>query len=87
KHRHFTVWIEEVFNTTLTYLFDVCHNVRPDYPENVIPSETSRQICPLAIQPQFTEQRRIGSVTVDDLNNGRYQGEMQIVSQTLSAHD
>ncbi|MGT1196344.1 DUF871 domain-containing protein [Staphylococcus aureus] len=39
------------------------------------------------MQPQFTTQRRIGSVTVDNLNNGRYQGEMQIVRQTLSAHD
>ncbi len=42
---------------------------------------------PHSIQPQFTTQRRIGSVTVDNLNNGRYQGEMQIVRQTLSAHD
>ncbi len=65
----------------------MCHKVRPDNPENVIRSETSRQICPHSIQPQFTTQRRIGSVTVDNLNNGRYQGEMQIVRQTLSAHD
>ncbi|MCQ1260099.1 DUF871 domain-containing protein [Staphylococcus aureus] len=87
KHRHFTLCIEEVFDTTVTYLFDMCHKVRPDNPENVIRSETSRQICPHSIQPQFTTQRRIGSVTVDNLNNGRYQGEMQIVRQTLSAHD
>ena len=45
-----------------------------------------RQIYPHSIQPQFTTQRRIGSVTVDNLNNGRYQGEMQM-RQTLSAHD
>lgn len=87
KHRHFTLCIEEVFDTTVTYLFDMCHKVRPDNPENVIRSKTSRQICPYSIQPQFTTQRRIGSVTVDNLNNGRYQGEMQIVRQTLSAHD
>ncbi len=42
KHRHFTLCIEEVFDTTVTYLFDMCHKVRPDNPENVICSETSR---------------------------------------------
>ena len=25
KHRHFTLCIEEVFDTTVTYLFDMCH--------------------------------------------------------------
>ncbi|WP_460898950.1 phospho-sugar glycosidase domain-containing protein, partial [Staphylococcus aureus] len=35
----------------------------------------------------FTTQRRTGSVTVDNLKNGRYQCEKQIVRQTLSAHD
>ncbi|MGT2356802.1 MupG family TIM beta-alpha barrel fold protein [Staphylococcus aureus] len=54
KHRHFTLCIEEVFDTTVTYLFDMCHKVRPDNPENVIRSETSRQICPHSIQPQLT---------------------------------
>ncbi len=34
--RHFTLCIEEVFDTTVTYLFDMCHKVRPDNPENVI---------------------------------------------------
>ncbi len=32
KHRHFTLCIEEVFDTTVTYLFDMCHKVRPDNP-------------------------------------------------------
>ena len=28
KNRHFTLCIEEVFDTTVTYLFDMCHKVR-----------------------------------------------------------
>ncbi|GAB5678608.1 hypothetical protein JMUB7505_27240 [Staphylococcus aureus] len=76
-----------MIDTTVTYLCDMCHKGRPDNPEHVIRSATSRQICPRSIHPQFTTPRRIGSVAVDDLNNGRYQGEMQIVRQTLSAHD
>jgi hypothetical protein len=51
-------------NTSDTPVSCMCHKVRPDNPENVIRSETSRQICPHSIQPQFTTQRRIGSVTV-----------------------
>ncbi|KMS30380.1 outer surface protein, partial [Staphylococcus aureus] len=46
KPRHFTLCIEEAFDTTGNYLFDMFHKVRPDNPENVIRSETSRKICP-----------------------------------------
>ena len=61
--------------------------MRPDNPEKVIRSETSREINSQTIQPHHTVQRHIGSVTVDNLKNGRYQGELQIVRHPLSAHD
>ncbi|HHS2988611.1 TPA: 6-phospho-N-acetylmuramidase [Staphylococcus argenteus] len=85
--RHFSLAINEDFDEQVAFLFDIQHKVRPDNPEKVIRSETSREINSQTIQPHHTVQRHIGSVTVDNLKNGRYQGELQIVRHPLSAHD
>ena len=58
KHRHFTLCIEEVFDTTVTHLFDMCHKVRPDNPENVIRSKRQDKYIRIRFQPQFTRNER-----------------------------
>ncbi|WP_214703138.1 MULTISPECIES: MupG family TIM beta-alpha barrel fold protein [unclassified Exiguobacterium] len=39
------------------------------------------------IQPQYTEERLIGSITIDNERYGRYAGELQVTKQNLSADE
>ncbi|UJL46104.1 DUF871 domain-containing protein [Virgibacillus sp. NKC19-16] len=63
---------------------------RLDAARDVIRSAESRQyglIGDLPVEPHHTVVRKEGSITVDNENYGRYQGEIQITKRTLPADE
>ncbi|MFS0785055.1 MupG family TIM beta-alpha barrel fold protein [Shouchella sp. 1P09AA] len=64
------------------------HGNRPDEARDVIRSVQSRGMAKknqMYIEPSHTVARPIGSVTIDNERYGRYQGEIQLTKQNLSA--
>ncbi|MBM7692281.1 hypothetical protein JOC77_001711 [Peribacillus deserti] len=62
------------------------HKNRMDAARDVIRSEPSRIYTAdkgLSIPPREPHARKIGSITIDNKDYGRYQGELQIVKRTL----
>lgn len=56
------------------------HQFRYDSPFTLLRSQSSRQMAEFAseIKPMNIINRRIGDITIDNINNKRYSGEMQV---------
>lgn len=64
--------------------FIMClHINRPDFSKKVIRSANARFFKPPFITPKNNVERKIGSVTIDNTNYGRYMGEVQICKEDL----
>lgn len=85
QNRHFTISIQ-LTDDQVAYIVEQPHSVRPDNPQHVIRSQESRHYCKGEIQPKSNQTRARGAITVDNHLNGRYQGELQIIKQSLPAH-
>ncbi|MBC6975336.1 DUF871 domain-containing protein [Bacillus sp. Xin] len=59
------------------------HTNRLDPARDVIRSVESREESSLALQPMNTVERKVGSITIDNVLYGRYAGEMQITMNDL----
>lgn len=86
RHRHFTLTIE-VLDQQAQYILEKSHTVRPDNPGKVIRSQEARHYCTTEIQPFLTNERYYGAITIDNIRNGRYQGELQLIKQHLPSHE
>ena len=62
---------------------------RVDSPSWIIRFQESREYscCGDSIQPEIPEERRYGSITIDNYNYGRYSGEIQMVRDDLPANE
>jgi len=84
------------FRVKTAFLQDACksilgaplHTNRLDAAEYVVRSQESRALClsPVLPRTDFRERRR-GDVTIDNMNYGRYMGELQIVLHDLPADE
>lgn len=70
------------FEHAPNYITDHFHN-RSDLARDVIRLEEARFLIKENIQPQNTIERKKGSITMDNLNYGRYMGEIQITKVDL----
>lgn len=61
------------------------HTNRVDASAWVVRSQQSRNLFPFDIVPQSATTRPRGSVTIDNINYGRYMGELQIVLREMPA--
>ena len=66
-------------------LLDAPHTNRQDPGAACIRSQEARGLCTEEITPRPAQPRPRGSVTIDNSDYGRYQGELQIVLQDLPA--
>lgn len=81
------------FDSKYAYLLDITHTNRPDSAADVVRSQESR-LCLLEninlrhqVIPENCCERKIGSVTVDNINYLRYSGEMQICRCDLESDE
>ncbi len=63
------------------------HQNRPDFSKKVIRSANARFLQIPFISPNNNIKRKIGSVTIDNVNYGRYTGEIQICKENLDSDD
>ncbi|HEK9101735.1 TPA: DUF871 domain-containing protein [Bacillus pseudomycoides] len=63
------------------------HTNRLDPARDVIRSVESREESSLVLQPMNTVERKVGSVTIDNVLYGRYAGEMQITINNLPENE
>jgi len=71
-----------LFDHAPNYITNSFHN-RFDVARDVIRFEEARSLVTGTILPQNTVDREKGSVTIDNLNYGRYMGEIQITRRDL----
>lgn len=61
----------------------VSHTNRMDAARDVIRSEEARLLKKRSIEPNHTEKRPLGTITIDNERYGRYAGEIQITKRNL----
>ena len=63
--------------------------VRIDSPQSLIRVQESREYATpgAVIEPSHTTERKLGSITIDNKNYGRYSGEVQILRETFERDD
>lgn len=69
------------------YQLNRIHHNRPDVARDVIRSQESRLWNKESIEPYHCVERVLGSITMDNLKSGRYQGELQILKKDLVQSD
>lgn len=69
------------------YQLNRVHHNRPDVARDVIRSQESRLLNKETIEPYHCVERMKGSITMDNLKSGRYQGELQILKKDLAQSD
>ena len=84
-HRTFTFTVD-LFDIQATTILQQTHTVRPDNPQDVIRSQEARHYCTSEMNAFNTTNRDVGTVTIDNKLNGRYQGELQLLKADLPAH-
>ena len=65
-------------------VFDIFHKNRMDPGEFLIRSEKSRNLLKEPIKKGHIIDRKVGSVTIDNIGYGRYNGELQICQKYFS---
>ena len=78
---------ETVSEQERALVFLPVHTNRCDAAAVVIRSQETRNLCRRPVPPHDHRCRRRGDVTVDNVNYGRYMGEVQIVLQDLPTDD
>lgn len=63
------------------------HTNRMDAARDAIRSQEARLLKEAPIEPRYTERRPIGTITLDNEQYGRYEGEMQITKRNLARDD
>ncbi|MCU5745218.1 MupG family TIM beta-alpha barrel fold protein [Staphylococcus sp. SQ8-PEA] len=85
--RHFTLTITLTQDSNANrQLINAVHTVRYDGPESVIRSQEARSILNDTVTPAYCYKREVGSITIDNCLNGRYEGELQIIKDPLPSH-
>ena len=63
-------------------LTDTIFTARIDAAKTAIRTQESRNLCKsYQINPEYIASRKIGAITIDNLNYARYMGELQIITQ------
>ncbi|WEN69964.1 MupG family TIM beta-alpha barrel fold protein [Staphylococcus sp. NRL 16/872] len=86
-HRHFVITVSSYSSAYAELIFRT-HTSRIDTPEHLIRSKDSRTINHLTIEPDHHHDyvRKKGTITIDNLLNKRYEGELQMIKSELPSH-